>query len=779
MVEAPTTPPTATTRHMGRRSALDFAPGHHFGTRYQIVEEIGRGGMGVVYKAIDRELDRVVALKMIRPELSADPRMVEQFKRELTLASEISHEHVIRIHDLGETDGIKYLSMKYIDGTSLSDLIHTTGRLTTEKAVGIAGQVCQALTAAHGKGVIHRDLKTDNIMLDRGGNVYVMDFGIARSLGAAELTAKGVIVGTPNYMSPEQAQGKTAEARSDIYSLGCIIYEMVTGKKVFEADTIEGLIHKHVSQAPPPPSDLNPRIPPSLEPIILKCLEKDPMRRYTSASELHDALDEIQHDLRTPTDRTERLKKPAETEKEASIAVLPFRDMSPQKDQEYFCDGMAEELINALVKVDGLRVAALTSAFQFRDKGHDIRAIGEQLNVRTVLEGSVRKAGNRLRVTAQLVNVADGYHVWSERYDRDMEDVFAIQDEISEAIVDTLRLKLVDSGGKRPSRHATTDTIAYNLYLKGRYHWNKRSSDGIKKGLEYFEKAIERDPAYAPAYAGIADSYMMMENIRPRGAYAKARSAALKAIEIDGSLAEAHASLGLCVMSHDYDWVAAERELKTAIELNPSYASAHQWYALCLVIMSRDEEAITEIKRAQELDPLSLIINVAAGFVAYFTRRYDEALKECRKVLDMDSTFPVTHMALALIYEQRGMRDEAIAEFEKMFSLEGDEETAKAIREAFAASGYEGAMRQIVKRLLVRSGDAYIYFGFIGRILARLGDNDEAIAYLEKAYEERSQEIYTIAVDPGLDGIRSDPRFQDLIRRIGLKPQRRGSLPDA
>jgi serine/threonine protein kinase/tetratricopeptide (TPR) repeat protein len=769
MIEAPTTPPTATTQRIGSRSSLDFAPGRHFGDRYQIVEEIGRGGMGVVYKAIDRELDRVVALKMIRPELSSDPKMVEQFKRELTLASEISHEHVIRIHDLGETGGIKYISMKYIDGSSLRDLIRTTGRLTTEKAIGIAEQVCMALAAAHKQGVIHRDLKPENIMLDRKGNVYVMDFGIARSLGAAEVTAKGMIIGSPHCMSPEQAQGRTADTRSDIYSLGCILYEMVTGRKVFDADTVEALIHKHVSEAPASPSDLNPRIPRSLEAVVLKCLEKDPARRYASAAELKDALGAIEVGISASTSRQNQVARPPETEREASIAVLPFRDMSPQKDQEYFCDGMAEEIINALVKVEGLRVAALTSAFQFKDRGQDIRKIGEQLNVRTVLEGSVRKAGNRLRVTAQLVNVSDGYHVWSDRYDRDMEDVFAIQDEISAAIVDALRLKLVDKGGRRPSRPATTDHEAYNLYLKGRYHWNKRTTTGINRGLEFFKQAIERDPTYALAYAGIADSYLMKEDIQPMDAYAKARAAALKAIELDSSLAEPHASLALVALSNDYDWAAAERELKRAIELNPSYATAHQWYAIYLLCVSRVDEAMAEIRRARELDPLSLIINVAVAFLTYLTRRYDDALIECRKVLDMDSSFPVAHMPLAFIYEQKGERDKAVAEYEKLFSYEGQEETAKAIREAYAASGYEAAMREMVKQMLSRMGSGRPPLGFIAHVLAQIGDTDEAIACAEKAYEERTQEIYTLAVDPAFDPIRSDPRFQDVVRRIGLK----------
>jgi tetratricopeptide (TPR) repeat protein len=373
-------------------------------------------------------------------------------------------------------------------------------------------------------------------------------------------------------------------------------------------------------------------------------------------------------------------------------------------------------------------------------------------------------------VTAQLVKVADGYHVWSDRYDRDMEDVFAIQDEISEAIVDALRLKLVDSGGKRLSRPATTDPEAYNLYLKGRFHWNKRSSAGIKKGLEYFQKALELDPTYALAYAGMADSYLMIEDIRPKEAYAKARAAALKAVELDDSIAEPHASLALIAMSNDYDWVTAEKELKLAIELNPSYATAHQWYAILLLSVSRTDEAMAEIRRAQELDPLSLIINVAAGFLTYLDRRYDDALKELRKVLEMDSTFPVAHMTLAFIYEQKGMREEVVEEYARVFSGEREEETARAIRETYAASGYEAAMRELVKRMLTWLGGVRPPLAFIAHILAQIGDKEGALKYIERAYEERAQEIYTLVIDPGFDPIRSEPRFHEIVRRLGLKP---------
>ena len=533
---APTTPLPAVTREMPGKCTPSFDPGSSFGARYKIVEEIGCGGMGVVYKAIDSELGRVVALKMIRPELTSDPGIVERFKQELLLAREISHENVIRIHDLGEADGIKFISMKYIDGSSLKELICAAGRLNADRAVGIAGQVCLALNAAHKQGVIHRDLKPQNIMLDRAGNAVVMDFGIARAVGAEDTIAKGVVVGTPEYISPEQARGMPGDERSDIYALGCVMYEMLTGRGPFSADSAQAMLDKHISEEPRPPSSLSPDLPAGTDEIVLTCLRKKPAERYASAADLLRSLEATgsptahiaptAHPTPAPASRRDE-----DTSTQASIAVMPFRDMSPDKDQEYFCDGMAEELISALVKVEGLRVAALTSSFQFKGKDLDIREIGKQLNVGTVLEGSVRKSGSRLRVTAQLVGVSDGYHMWSERYDREMEDVFLIQDEISEAIAGSLRLQFAGTDQKRPGDHRTDNLEVYNLYLKGRYHWNKRSIEDFEKGIAYFEQAIELDPAYAPAYAGLADCYTMLENRPSHETMPKARSAALKALD--------------------------------------------------------------------------------------------------------------------------------------------------------------------------------------------------------------------------------------------------------
>jgi len=669
LIETPTTPPTAVTQHMEPRASADFKPGQHFGARYQIVEMIGQGGMGMVYKAIDKEISRIVALKMIRPELSRDPSMVEQFKRELVLAREISHEHVIRIHDLGEEGGIRYISMKYIDGTNLWDLLRASGRLNGERVVAIGEQICAALGAAHRKGVIHRDLKPQNIMIDRGGDVHVMDFGIARSLETSEITAAGTVTGTPSYMSPEQARGKAGDARSDIYSLGCILYEMLTGRKVFESKTVDGLLTQHISEAPTPPSSLNSAVIPALESLILKALEKEPEKRFQTADELCVALQGVTAAEHIPAAQISADHTPADGTPVArtSIAVLSFRDMSPEKDQEYFCDGMAEEIINALVSIEGLRVAALTSAFQFKNQSLDIRKIGDQLNVGAVLEGSVRKAGNRLRVTAQLINVADGYHVWSERYDRDLEDVFAIQDEISEAIVKALEPRLVEKKC-RPAARQEVNLEAYNLYLKGRYHWNKRTPEGIRKGADYFRQALEIDPNYALAHAGLADCYLMDDSSSPRETLAKAMAAARKAIELDSTLAEPHASLAWILANADFAWEESEREMRLSMDLNSNYATAHQWAALGHIVLGRFDEAFEEIETAKQIDPLSPIIRAGAGWIYFCARKYDRAVEEARGALEMDPDFIPARAVIGSAYLMQGRTDEAIDELSRVLS---------------------------------------------------------------------------------------------------------------
>jgi serine/threonine protein kinase len=528
------------------RERLDFSPGDRFGERYRIIERIGRGGMGVVYKALDLELDRLVALKMIRPDLVRDPGMLERFKQELLLAGEVTHENVIRIHDLGDTDGIKYISMRFIEGSNLKELIQTAGRLSAERVISLAVQICEGLQAAHRQGVIHRDLKPHNIMVDRGGQVHVMDFGIARSVRSEDTPTRKTVIGTPEYLSPEQASGGPTDARSDIYSLGCVIYEMATGESPFAGSAPEEVLTKHLEEKPRPPSEIDPAIPASLERAIMKCLAKDRAARYESAAVLAGALREAAGDLGTQTIAPPA--PPAETPLK-SIAVLPFRDMSPEQDQEYFCGGMAEEIISAMVKVENLRVAALTSAFQFKGRNLDVREIGRRLDVDTVLEGSVRKAGDRLRVTVQLVKVADGYHVWSDRYERKMEDVFQIQDEISQAVASSLRLKFRPEEVTRKKEQRPSDMEAYNLYLRGRYNWNKRTKEGIRKGIEYFTRAIEKDPAFSPPYAGLADSYCMLQQGDLEENAGRAREAAMKALELDPDLGEAYTSLGWISMA--------------------------------------------------------------------------------------------------------------------------------------------------------------------------------------------------------------------------------------
>jgi len=610
----------------------ELSRGTTFAFRYEIIEELGKGGMGKVYRVEDRKIKEEVALKLINPEIASDKKTIERFSNELKVARKIAHRNVCRMFDLGEEKGMHYITMEYVRGEDLKSMIRMTGQLGLGTTINIAKQVCEGLTEAHRLGVVHRDLKPQNIMIDKEGNARIMDFGIARSLEAKRITGAGVIIGTPEYMSPEQVEGKEVDCRSDIYSLGVILYEMVTGQLPFEGDTPLSIAMKHKSEAPPNPKWQNAQIPDSLSGVILRCMEKDREKRYKNSEELLSELSKIEEA------RPEAIKI---TEWKTSIAVLPFKNMSADPEQEYFCDGLAEELINALTQIKDLRVVARTSAFSFKGKDLDIREIGRKLDVETMLEGSVRKAGNRLRITAQLINVADGYHLWSERFDRELADIFTIQDEISLAITEKMKLELLGEEKERMVKRYTEDLEAYNLYLKGLYFRRMLSADRVNKGIEYFNMAIKKDPDYALAYAGLAYAYMVLTwyaAVPPEENFQKAKQAALKALELDDQLAEAHESLATVSSYLEGNWESARKEFKRAIELNPGYAWAQFHHAMILMFQARFDEAIKEIQSALELDPLNVAFNRNLGAGYFRAGQLENAIKILQRTIEMDPT---------------------------------------------------------------------------------------------------------------------------------------------
>ncbi|TET25767.1 MAG: hypothetical protein E3J76_01025, partial [Candidatus Aminicenantes bacterium] len=594
---------------------------------------------------------------------------------------------VCRMYDLNEEEGTPYITMEYVTGEDLKSLVKRIGKIPVDKAVSIAKQICEGLAEAHRIGVVHRDLKPSNIMIDREGNVRIMDFGIAHSLKAKNITREGVMIGTPEYMSPEQVEGKKIDQRSDIYSLGIIIFEMATGRAPFEGETPLSIAMKHKSEEPPDPRKINAQIPDDLSRLILKCMEKDKEKRHQRAEELLSELTKIEI---PPTKKTFLKKKPeAEIPKKRfqsfvvpgiiillviiiaagylffgpilktkkpkaetismpkwkdSIAVLPFADLSPQKDQEYFCDGMTDDIITKLSGINELKVISRTSVMRYKNSHKDIKEIGQELSVATVLEGSIQKEKDKIRINAQLINMEDGFHLWAETYDRKLASIFDIQDEISKAITEALRIELIDKEKALLVKRYTKNLEAYNLYLKGRYFWNKRTEEGYQKSLEYFQEAIEKDPTYASAYTGIADYYNLLgyyDYLPPKEAFPKAKAAAEKALEMDETLAEAYNSLAMVKENYDWDWKGAEREYRRAIELNPNYATAHQWYAGYLGAMGRHDESIAENKQAQELDPLSPIIGADLGTNFISARQYDQAIEEFQKVLEMDPDYIV------------------------------------------------------------------------------------------------------------------------------------------
>jgi serine/threonine protein kinase/tetratricopeptide (TPR) repeat protein len=788
----------------------ELVSGATFAERYQIIEELGKGGMGRVYKVFDTKVKEKVALKLIKPEIASDDENIARFNNELRLARKVRHKNVCGMFDLGEAEGAHFITMEYVHGQNLKSMIQMMGGLTIGAVLSIGKQICDGLAEAHSLGVVHRDLKPQNIMIDLGGNAKIMDFGIARSTREKGITDASVLIGTPEYMSPEQAEAKEVDSRSDVYSLGVILYEMATGRVPFEGDTALSIAMKHKAEVPKNPKQFNPNVPDDLGAVILRCLEKDKAARYQAALDVRSELERIEKGLPT-TERVVPERKPL-TSKEitvkfslkklvfpslaglalvigaviiigrvasrkevvpansakASIAVLPFEDLSPKKEYEYLCKGIPETLINALTNIDGLWVPARTSSFSFEGKKQDAREIGQKLGVDHLLEASVQVFGDRIRITARLVNVNIGSNIWSETYDRKMENIFAIQDDIAQAIVKALEVKLL--GGKKELlvKNYTDNSQAYNMFLQGRYFWNKRTLDDLKKAIDYFNQAVGLDPNYALAYAGLADAYITLpfyEALPPKEAFSQAKLAVMKALDIDETLAEAHSALGMIRTYYDWDWKAAEAELKRAIQTKPSYATARHWYAEFLIAMGRFDEALAEIRRAHELDPLSLIINGFEAYVLLYARRYEEAIDQCRKTLELDPNFGVARDALGFAYLKKGMDKEAVAEYQRR----KDEPGMHRFYFAYALPGTRDESLRMLEKMKALWKQGQIRSFPIARVYAGLSEEGPALEWLEKSYEEHEPYIIRLNVDPAFDGLRSDSRFKALLKKIGLE----------
>ena len=738
--------------------------------RYAIEREVGSGGMATVYLAEDLPHDRQVAIKVLRPDLAAALGS-ERFHREIKIAARLRHPHILPLYDSGGADGLLYYVMPFVSGDSLRDRLVREKQLSIDDALNIAREVAEALDYAHGQGVIHRDIKPENILLS-SGHAEVVDFWIARACGgrssAEHLTQAGIAMGTPAYMSPEQAStSHELDGRSDVYALGCVLYEMLAGQPPFVGPTVESVVQQHLTAPAPRVTLIRSSVPLSVERLLQKALEKTPADRYPSAAMFAKAIGQTRTgpwEVSGPW--------PAEPAKQ-SIAVLPFTNMSADPENEYFSDGITEEIISMLSKVKEFRVAARSSSFAFKGQSPNISEVAARLNVATVLEGSVRKVGNRLRITAQLVSASDGYHMWSERYDRELKDVFAIQDELAQAIVRTLKGQLTADADSRSATQYTDNVVAYELYLKGRYVQNTRTRDGITRGIEYFGQAIQEADDYAPAYAGLADSHYYHAFYRdcpPREAFPKASAAAARAIDIDEKVAEAHTSLGAVRFYYDWDWKGAEAAFRRAIELNPNHATCHHWYAEYLAAMNRLEEALASASRAHDLDPLSLTVNAGLGWVQYFSRRYDEAIQRFQKTLELDPHYLFIDWFLGQALLVQGRTDEAVSAFRRGLDRSGGHPGMAAyLAHACAKAGREPEAVRLLSQLEDRAGTSYVPSDYLGVVCLGLGETDRAFEWFDRACDERALHLVFLGIDPLFDELRSDPRFARLLRTIGLE----------
>jgi len=769
-------------------------------SHYRIIEKLGEGGMGVVYKAHDTKLDRDVALKFLPPHLDASPEDIARFEQEARAISALNHPYIETIYDVDKANGQKYLVLEYIPGGTLKSKLKQLK--SEDKAFSIADvldygiQLAEGLAHAHRRQIIHRDVKTDNILLSEEGKVKLTDFGLAKLRSSIHKTKTGSTLGTVAYMSPEQIQGEEVDRRSDIFSLGVVLYELLTSQLPFSGEYEAAVSYAILNDHPPEIKSLRPQVLPELEKIVERCLQKEKSKRYQKTEEIINDLYAVQNKLSGSAKihkKTGKLrwivattmlllvsisiylfypKSPPTTTIRKSIAVLPFKNLSDSREDEYFSDGLTEDIITQLSRISGIdKVIARTSVMRYKQTDKSIRDIGKELDVTTILEGSVRRAGNQVRVVAQLIDVKTEGHLWADTYDKEMTQVFAIQSDVAKQIAAALEAKISPAVRNRIDRKQTGNTEAYQHYLKGRFYWNKRRPDDMHTAIDYFKQAIDKDPDYALAYAGLASAYVVMPSygILPE-LYINARNAAMKALELDTTLAEAHTVLAEIAGSHNYDWAAAEKRYRRAIELDPGYPTAHQWYSSMLMFLGRFDEALTEAKRALELDPLSLVINLNLGDVYYAMRQYDEAKKQYKNIIALDETFPWSHSALAGIYEVQGRFDDAIAAYTKSIDLGGKLPYSLALLGSiYSKSGRKADALSMLDELLrlnqqgnpVAYGIASIYFG--------LGEKDKAFEWFEKSYQNRELWLVLLGFDPLWDNVRADPRGIALLKKMGLR----------
>ena len=815
---------------------------------YRILSKIGSGGMGDVWLAEDTRLERKVALKLLPPDVASNPERLRRFHLEARATASLNHPNIAHIYEIGQSAETHFIAMEFVDGTTLSRYL-TENRPELATILKIFEGVAEGLAKAHASGVLHRDLKPDNIMVTSDGQVKVLDFGLAKLIARPDddvsalqdtgITTPGAIMGTPSYMSPEQARGRTSEvdSRSDIFAFGCVLFEAVTGVRAFSGDDPLDTLINIVREPVPSLTDLNPRLPHELQRIVRLCLEKDPDDRFQSIKDVAIELRDVRRELSNPLGNAETIPvfhdrygkllaattDPDDTRRITndpavatlsiprraiwpvvllvfaiiaggagwyylgrnissaqinSIAVMPFENATGNADIEFISDGLTESLINSLSKVPNLSVKARSSVFRYKGSGADVQQVGSELNVQAILNGRLQQRGDVLLLSIDLVDAATGNQIWGKKYERKLDELPVLENEIARGVALGLRERLSGAETQRIAKDSVTDPQVLQLYLRGRFHWNRRTVPDIERSIDYFQSAIVKDPGYAPAYAGLADAYVVLPAYKPSAShevYPKARSAAQTALRIDESLAEAHATLG--VVLHEYDWKFAEseEEFKRALDLNPNYATGRHWYAELLLDLGRYDEAVTEIKMAQSLDPLSLIINTAVGTLLTASGRHDEAIDQLQKAIRMDENFARAHLRLAFAYEDLGRFTDAAAEYEKHSIASGRPPAdaaaeAAQLKDAAHRNGPEGYWRKLIeigeKRSELGTPDAPIPVAQASRY-ARIGQREEALAILEAAYEQRGPGVLRLNLR-AFDSIRSDPRFQSVREKIGL-----------